>query len=182
MNESYSKPYKYWFLPIITGIIFIISGIYIFRTPLSSYLALTMLFAAIFFISGIFEIINAISNRHFQNWGWALVGGIIDLLFGIILMASPMLTATFLPIYVGFIIMFRSITGIGHAIALKEMNISAWTTPLIFGILGILLSLLMIFNPYIGGLTIVYYTAFSIIMFGVLQIILGITLKKLKQL
>jgi len=180
MSNQQNPTYKFWILPILTGIIFIISGIYIFRTPVDSYMTLATLFAIIFVVSGISEIINAISNRRFQNWEWSLVEGLIDLLFGIILLSSPLLTATFLPVYFGFMIMLRSITGIGHALVIKKMGNKSWIGPLIIGILGVILSLLMIFNPAFGGLTIIYYTAISVIMFGVLQIFFGITLKKIQ--
>lgn len=180
MSQNYTNPYKYWYLPLITGIIFIISGIYIFRTPLASYLTLSMLFAAIFFVTGIMEVVNAFSNRQYPNWGWSLAGGIVDLILGIMLISSPALSATILPLYVGITILFRSIMGIGSSLALKKVGIKSWATVMIFSILGLLFAILMIANPVFGGLTIVYYTAISFIMIGVFQIMLALGLKKLK--
>ncbi|SKB91819.1 Uncharacterized membrane protein HdeD, DUF308 family [Soonwooa buanensis] len=180
MSQNYTNPYKYWYLPLITGIIFIISGIYIFRTPLASYLTLSMIFAAIFFVTGIMEVVNAFSNRHYPNWGWSLAGGIVDLILGIMLISSPALSATILPLYVGITILFRSIMGIGSSLALKKVGIKSWGTVMIFSILGLLFAILMIVNPVFGGLTIVYYTAISFIMIGVFQIMLAFGLKKLK--
>lgn len=180
MSQNYTNPYKYWYLPLITGIIFIISGIYIFRTPLASYLTLSMLFAAIFFVTGIMEVVNAFSNRQYPNWGWSLAGGIVDLILGIMLISSPALSATILPLYVGITILFRSIMGIGSSLALKKVGIKSWATVMIFSILGLLFAILMIANPVFGGLTIVYYTAISFIMIGIFQIMLALGLKKLK--
>lgn len=180
MSQNYTNPYKYWYLPLITGIIFIISGIYIFRTPLASYLTLSMIFAAIFFVTGIMEVVNAFSNRQYPNWGWSLAGGIVDLVLGIMLISSPALSATILPLYVGITILFHSIMGIGSSLALKKVGIKSWATVMIFSILGLLFAILMIANPVFGGLTIVYYTAISFIMIGVFQIMLAFGLKKLK--
>lgn len=180
MSQNYTNPYKYWYLPLITGIIFVISGFYIFRTPLASYLTLSMIFAAIFFVTGIIEIVNAFSNRQYPNWGWSLAGGIVDLVLGIMLISSPALSASILPMYVGVTILFRSIMGIGTSLALKKIGGKSWGGIMIFSILGLLFAILMIANPVFGGLTIVYYTAISFIMIGVFQMILAFGLKKLK--
>lgn len=180
MNNQYKSPYKYWFLPLLTGLLFIISGIYIFKTPVESYLTLAMIFAVIFLISGILEISNAISNRHYPNWGWSLAGGIVDMVLGIILVSSPGLTMAILPLYIGFTILFRSIMGIGAAIMLKKVGLSSWSTTMLISILGVIFSILMIINPVFGGLTIVYYTAMSFFMIGIFQIMLAFGLKKLK--
>ena len=62
-----SAPSKFWFLPLLSGILFIIAGIWIFRTPESSYVALSILFAAAFFVSGIFEIFRALGNTQISK-------------------------------------------------------------------------------------------------------------------
>ncbi len=180
-NQYPASSYKYWYLPIISGILFAIFGFYILSTPLTAYIQLSIFFAAIFFVSGIFEIFNAFSNQNHSNWGWALVSGIIDVLFGGLLLSSPALSASVLPIYIGMIVLFRSITAIGHSTSLKQVGVSNWQLPLIFGILGVIFAFLMIINPIFGGMTIVFYTGISIIMFGFLQVTLGISLKKLKK-
>jgi len=98
----------------------------VFMTPVSSYLALSILFSVTIFISGISEIIYSISNRkEMDNWGWVLTGGIIDLLFGLWLMASPLLSIAILPFVVGFMLMVRSMMAIGFAIDLKTFLIAA---------------------------------------------------------
>lgn len=83
---------KHWYLSLILGILFIGVGIWVFMTPVSSYLALSLLFSVTIFISGLFEIIYSVANRkELSNWGWVLAGGVIDLLFGFWLMSSPLL-------------------------------------------------------------------------------------------
>ena len=84
---------NYWWVSLLSGIFFVIVGIWVFKTPLESYLALAILFSVAFFVSGIFEITYAVSNRsQLEGWGWALTGGIIDLILGFILMSNPAIT------------------------------------------------------------------------------------------
>jgi uncharacterized membrane protein HdeD (DUF308 family) len=60
------------------------------------------------------------------------------------------------------------------------MGVKSWVGPLLFSILGIIVSAIMIFNPVLGGLTIIMYTAIALLMVGIFQIILSFSLKKLK--
>ena len=175
---------KQWYLPLILGIVLIAIGIWVFLTPLASYVALSILFAVTFFITGILEIIYAVSNSKVQgsNWGWSLVGGIIDFLIGLLLIALPQTAMAFLAFYVGFAVLFRSGMAIGRSIDLKRMNAPDWGYLLCLGILGLLFSFVLIWNPLFAGLTIVFYTALAFIILGIFQVILAFRLKKLRGL
>lgn len=175
-----SAPSKLWFLPLLSGILFIIAGIWIFRTPESSYVALSILFAAAFFVSGIFEIFRALGNTNQKSWIWGLVFGLVDLIFGVWLLSSPVLSAQVLSLYVGFIVLFRSISSIGFAMDLKDLNGSSWGITLLFGIIGTFLGMLILFNPILGGITVIVYTSLAFIFVGFFQIALAFSLKKLK--
>lgn len=175
---------KRWYLPLILGIVLIVIGAWVFLTPLASYVALSILFAVTFFITGILEIVYAVSNSKVQgsNWGWPLAGGIIDFLIGLLLIALPQTAMVFLSFYVGFGIMFRSGMAIGHSIDLKRLHVPGWGYLLFLGILGLLFSFVLIWNPLFAGLTIVFYTALAFISLGIFQVILAFRLKKLKGL
>ena len=178
--KNYSK---HWYLSLILGILFIGAGIWVFMTPVSSYLALSILFSVTIFISGIFEIVYSISNRkEMDNWGWVLTGGIIDLLFGLWLMSSPLLSIAVLPFVVGFMLMFRSIMAIGFAFDLKDFANSGWGWLLALSILGLLFSFVLLWNPAFAGLSLVICTGCSFITLGIFRIILSFKLKHLHNL
>lgn len=171
---------KHWYLSMILGVLFIIAGILVLRTPLESYLALSILFSVTFFVNGIFEIVYSIANRQqLVNWGWVLAGGIIDLLFGIWLMSSPEVSIAVLPFFVGFMLMFRSFTAIGFSIDLKAFGVKDWGWLLALGILGLLFSFILLWNPMLAGWTIVMWTAAAFITIGLFKIFLSVKLKQL---
>ena len=178
--KNYSK---HWYLSLILGILFIGAGIWVFMTPVSSYLALSILFSVTIFISGISEIIYSISNRkEMDNWGWVLTGGIIDLLFGLWLMSSPLLSIAVLPFVVGFMLMFRSMVAIGFAFDLKDFANSGWGWLLALSILGLLFSFVLLWNPAFAGLSLVICTGCAFITLGIYRIILSFKLKHLHNL
>ena len=171
---------KHWYLQLILGVLFIITGIWVLGTPLESYLVLSTLFSVTFFVNGIFEIAYSISNRkQLDNWGWVFAGGIVDLLFGIWLMSSPLLSITVLPFYVGFMLMFRSVSAIGLAVDLRAFGVKEWGWLLGLGILGMVFSFILLWNPMLAGLTIVMWTASAFITIGVFKIFLSFKLKQL---
>jgi len=174
---------KHWYLSLILGILFICTGIWVLKTPLESYLTLSILFSVTIFISGIFEIISSVANRkEMNNWGWVLAGGIIDLLLGIWLISSPLLSITVLPFVVGFMLMSRSMIAMGFAFEIRGFADSGWGWLLALGILGLLFSFVLLWNPLFAGLSIVILTGCAFITLGIYRIILSFKLKRLHNL
>lgn len=119
--KSVSKAIKHWYLPLIVGIIFIALGILVLFTPMESYLALAFIFSISFLVSGISEIIFAISNRkQMEGWGWNLSIGILTVLLGIVLINNPAISIVTLPFVVGFVVLFRSIMAISTSLDMRN--------------------------------------------------------------
>ncbi len=143
-------------------------------------MTLSILFSLSFLFSGLSEIIFSISNRNeIDNWGWTLTFGIVTTLFGIFLLINPQISFATLPFYIGVVVLFRSITGIGFALDLKKYGVLEWGNLMIFAVLGLLLSFILIWNPVFAGLTVVVWTGLALISGGIYSIYLSLKLKKL---
>ena len=53
----------FWYLSLIVGLLYVAVGMWVFPTPLSSYLALALLFPIWFLASGISEFIYSFSDQ-----------------------------------------------------------------------------------------------------------------------
>jgi uncharacterized membrane protein HdeD (DUF308 family) len=180
--ENVKNVAKYWYLSLLLGVIFIFVGIWVLQTPVESYLALTVLFSLTFFFHGIGEIFYYVANRKaVEHWGWGLTGGTIDLLFGTWLIASPLVSIAVLPFVVAFMLLYRSATAMAVSFDLKSMGVSDWWLSLVMGALGLIFSFMMLFNPALGGMTIVIWTAMALISIGIFRILLSFKLKQLNQ-
>lgn len=184
MENSFYKTVKNsiknWFLILIVGLIFVVLGFWTFLTPLSSFLTLSVLFSVSFIINGFIEITFAISNRkEIDSWGWNLVNGILNLLVGLLLTTNPAISIMTLPYYVGFVVLFRSIMAIGTSLDLKNYDLPDSGSLMILGILGIIFSFILLWNPGFAGLSLVFWTAIALITAGVYSISLSFRLKKL---
>lgn len=173
---------KYWWLSLLLGIVFILFAIYLMFSPLASYIALSILFSVSMFVSGVFEIAFAVSNRrNISSWGWYLTGGIIDLILGIFLMANPGLSMSVLPFILAFWLMFRGFSATGYAMDLKRYGTRNWGWYLAFGILAILCAIGIIWQPSIGAFTLVYMVAYALLIIGVFRIMVAFELKNLHK-
>ncbi len=172
---------KHWWLILILGILLVLGGIWVVRTPLQSYLALSILFVVLLLVNGTFQIIFSLSNRHkLPGWGWYLSGGILEFLIGVYLMSYPAISMTVLPFVVGFWLIFRGISVIAYSTELKAGGVRGWGWLMVLGILLTIFSFLIIMNPVIGAVYLVFWTAFSLIFMGISYIMFSLKLREVK--
>jgi len=181
-SHTMESKIKNWWVSLLIGVLYLIVGFWVFSTPLESYISLSIIFSVFIFVSGIFEIVFAISNRNRVNgWGWYLTGGILDLIIGILLMSNPAMTMVILPYFVGFWLLFRGIMAIGVSIQSSTLGITNWGWLLVSGIATLIFAFLVLANPVFAGLSIVYMTAFAFVFIGVFRIFLAFNLKKMHK-
>lgn len=174
---------RLWYVPLITGLLWLVLGIYIFTIPEETYLVLAGFFTVSLLISGVFETYFSIQNRNrIEGWGGYLAGGILNLLVGLVLLVYPVLSLITLPLVVGFSLLFRSAQGLGFAFDLKKHGIINWRYLAMAGALGIVFSMFMIVNPLFTSLSLVVMTGLTCIVAGISGIVLSFNLKKLKQI
>ena len=180
--ETARRTVKNWWVSVLVGVLAVILGIWCMATPDSTLVALTMVFVVMFLLSGMFEIVFAVTNRNVQGWGWSLAGGILDLLLGILLAALPLPVITLVLVYfVGFWLLIRSIWAIGLASDLSHWRNSGWGWLLALAILGVIFSFVFFLSPIFGGGMIVWFASFAFLAYGIFRIFLGIKLKSFKN-
>lgn len=154
-------------------------GIWLFFVPLEGYVALTFLFSAGFLISGAATIYFTIVNRHFiPAWGWNMVSGILMFALGLVLLFNPGFSADILAFYVAFALLFSGVNIIGYSFSLKHLGDSSWGWNLFFGILVILFSIFLLFNPIFSAFTLVVWSAICFLVLGISFFVLAYHLSK----
>lgn len=178
--EEVKSTVKNWWVSLIVGIMFIGVSLLLMFQPMLAYGALVIVFSVCMFIGGILEVVFSASNRHvLSGWGWYLACGIIDIILGIFLMSFPGMTAVLLPFILAFWIMFRGFSAIGFSMDLSSVGVKGWGWYLVFGILAILCSVAIIWNPAAGAFASVYIIAFAFLFMGIFRIMLSFELRDL---
>lgn len=180
--NSFQKVIRYWWISIVVGIIAAILGVWCLFQPVITLVTLSILFVTGFIIGGVFEIIFAVANREgIRGWGWTLASGIISVLFGLLLLSQPTMTFTVMLFFVGFWLMFQSLWSIGTSVDLQMMNIKGWGWLLAFGVLGLILSFILILNPTFAAGFMVYLMSLTLLCYGILRIYFGVKLRSLNK-
>jgi uncharacterized membrane protein HdeD (DUF308 family) len=169
---------KNWYLLTIKGVLLIIFGLLAFFNPLWSAAALTMWFALLIAIFGIFTIIAAISSWKEREDKWMfLLEGVVSLVFGVILFSTPGLTLLIVSFAIGFWFVFLGISRISMAIQLrKEIEGEGWL--IAGGILSVVFGLIIFARPALGVGSLMYLIAFFALVIGILFIAVSLKLRK----
>jgi uncharacterized membrane protein HdeD (DUF308 family) len=172
---------KNWWAFLIIGILLLIGSFYMFSSPVESFVGLASFFSALIFVSGLFTVFFALTNREdIDNFGLFLAGGILDVIMGFILLKYPGLTVVLFSLFVGFWLLFRGIGTISIAFKMKKEEDSNWGWILLFGILTTIFAFMAIVNPLIGASYLVYTLALAFLFLGIANIALALRLRKVK--
>lgn len=173
---------QYWWLLLLTGLILVAAGIWVFASPATAYLSLSILFGASILSIGFFEMVFAISARKsMEGWGWTLAGGLLDIVIGAYLLLFPGVTMVILPIVLGIWLLFRGFSAIGFSFDMKSYGDVNWGWFLFFAIGIIFFAVMILAVPAFGVANIIAWTGLSFFIAGVFRIILSFRLKKWKS-
>ena len=173
---------KNWWMSLLLGLLYIAVALCLLFAPVSSYVALSVIFSISILVSGILEVFFAAGNKKtISSWGWYLAGGIIDLLIGIYLVFYPLVSMELIPFIVAFWLMFRGFASTGYAMDLKRYGTRNWGWYMAFGVLAILCSIGIIWQPGLGALSLVYMIAYTLLIIGIFRVMLSFELKSLHK-
>ena len=172
---------RYWWLPLITGILCIALGAWTIFAPSSALPAMAIAFAYCLILLGIFDVIWSLStNRLNPSWGWDLVMGVIDIIAGgwMLTMNPAEMTMTFLYIIAIWII-FAAFNGVAQLMAVSVKNV--WAT--IFGIILLIATIVMTFwilvNPVELGLLAWMWIGIALLCYGVFRVTIAFRIRNL---
>ena len=182
--KKLKRKVKHWWISLLVGILALILAVWALVTPIETLTAMIYVFIIMFFISGISDIGFALTNRDaMRGWGWSLVNGILEIVFGIILLIIPATVLTTILLYlIGFWVLFRSVWSVGEAIELQIIGIRGWGWFLALGILGIIASIIFIVSPVFAGIFVVALISLALMFYGIFRIYLAFGLRKINKI
>ena len=112
---------------IVRGVLEILVGAFVFANPLivagvtATFLVSVLAFSAI--LSGVLEIVAAIQDRkQIEGEGWLILGGAITVLFGVVLLISPLSFGLFMVRVLGAFAIFSGVSLIVFAFRLRGLG------------------------------------------------------------
>jgi uncharacterized membrane protein HdeD (DUF308 family) len=169
-----------WWVFLIGGIASVVFGTLAFVNPGAAWLVLSMFFAAWVLVDGAVNIWGALSNRDKDGWWAILLLGVAGVLAGGYALLNPPVSMMVFVYVVAFIAMFIGITSLYLGWRIRREIPNEWILYL-SGALSVLFALLILFNPEVGGLSVVYLIASWAIVIGVLRIWFATRVRKLRD-
>jgi len=171
---------KNWWLMLLKGIVLIVLSFFVFRHPIESLVGLAVFFGIALLLTGIFLIIASIMvSKVDENWGWRLAEGIIDVIFALVLLSNPGITAAVFPFIVGFWMIVYGVMIFSGSFKDKKEDDSNWWVGLLGGILTILFGWFVMTNLLAGAVTITIWIGLGLLILGIVNIAVSLKLKKL---
>jgi uncharacterized membrane protein HdeD (DUF308 family) len=167
-----------WWALALRGVCGILFGLIAFLMPAATLAALVILFGAYALVDGVFAIVSGVraAERHERWWPFALEG-VADLAAAAITLFRPAATALALLYLVGVWAVITGLLRIIAAIRLRKEIQGEWLL-LLNGALSVLFGLLLVANPGVGLLTLVWLIGIWAVVFGVVLLGLAFRLRR----
>lgn len=181
LTSKAGRAVRHWWLMMAAGILTVAAGIAVFVFPMESYVALSILIGILMLAVGAAQLIVALtSGNYLAMRGYMVVGGIIDVLLGLFLCVYPGVTFALLPVMLGIWMMYHSFMMISFGGDLETFNIGGSTSVVVGGILLLLLSIMVLANPFSAGVaTVVVIAGLGLIVLGLLLCWLALKFKNI---
>jgi uncharacterized membrane protein HdeD (DUF308 family) len=122
VGAFWTRDWSGFFLSLLMGVLYLVTGVVFLRHPADALAAVTLLLACALMISGLFRIIGSLMYR-FPQWGWTLLGGVINLALGIYIYSLwPLDSFLILGLFVGIDLIFTGWTWVALSLAVKNLG------------------------------------------------------------
>jgi uncharacterized membrane protein HdeD (DUF308 family) len=155
---------------IIEAILLIVLGIYSLSNPVKTIKAFTVIYGIVAIIIGIVDIYIYYKAEGFVGFGpiTALIGGILSVVAGIILISNPNVGTWIFTIIFPIWFIAHAVSSMTHLNLIKEViGMGYYWFTLVVDILGIVVGIMLVFNPQASFLTMSFLIGFYLLMLGI---------------
>ena len=184
LAQKAGRAVRHWWMLMLAGVLCIAAGIAVFIFPLESYVALSICFGVLMLIVGAVQLIIAsTSNNYLMMKGYVIVGGVLDLILGLFMCLYPGITLMLIPIMLGIWMMYHSFMIVAFGGDLDTFNVKGNGLVIAAGILLLLLSILILMNPFgVGVAAVVVRAGIGLLLFGIILCVMSLKLKDIHNL
>ncbi|MBQ8839280.1 MAG: DUF308 domain-containing protein [Bacteroidales bacterium] len=183
LTSKVSRDVQHWWVLMLVGVLCVAAGIAVFVFPLESYVTLSIVVGILMLLTGAGQlVVAATSGNYLAMRGYIVVGGIVDLLFGIFLCIYPGVTLVLLPVMLGLWLLYHSFMIIAFGGDLETFRIKGGGTMIFGGILLLLLALLVLVNPFSVGIeAVIIMTGVGLVLLGLVFCVISVKFKEIDK-
>ena len=184
LTKKAGRAVKHWWMLMVAGLLCIAGGITVFVFPLESYVTLSIIFGVLMVLVGAIQLIVASTSNNYRAMrGYVITGGVLDLILGLFLSFYPGVTFVLLPIMLGIWMLYHSFMIIAFGGDLDTFNVKGDGFVIASGIVLLLISILVLMNPFGAGVAaVVIIAGVGLIVFGIIMCMMSAKLKDIHNL
>ena len=174
--EATESARRFWWIFLITGILWTIFSIIVFRFDATSIKGIGYLAGAIFIVAGV----NEFMAMPFVTTGWKILYGLLGVAFivvGVLSFIRPVNTFVGLSELVAFFLIFAGIFNV--VVALTNRHVDLWWTRLILGLVEIGFAFWCAGSFQRSAIFLVSFVAVASLFMGFTQIVQAFQLRSL---
>lgn len=166
----------------LTGGALIALGLVCISAPMSTLASVAWLIGLVALISGIITLLNWLSTRRYFAGNYSLLSsGLLQSIFGLVLMKHDFAAATLVPIFLGAFLLFEGLNVVIRSFAYRKSGFAKWWINLIMGTATALFGLASIITPSIGGSAIGLILGLGFICVGAVYIVASFAISSLSR-
>lgn len=164
---NYKKGVNWSYL--IIGILFIVTALISFSNPRGNLVAIVALFSIAAILKGIFELFvrSRIDEYSGKSSTSLIILGILDIIIGIFFLFNMNLGIIALSYIFAFWFLIDSVVELFTAKAWKLVSNAIYWLIVVISIIGIIVGLMLLFNPLGSALTLSFMVGFYFMWFGI---------------
>lgn len=162
---------------IVRGALAIVFGLLIIALPSATAFVVMVMFAFFAIVDGI----TSLAHYFYDPAGrsrWTLVGGFVSIAAGIVAVAWPGVTAAVVGVLIGLWALVLGLSQIVLSLAARNF-VRSWGIWFLTGLIATVFGIVVLVNPGIGFLTLVWMVAGFAMLMGLLLIVSGVGLRRL---
>jgi len=169
---------RHWWLMVIYGVVAIVFGIYTLALPAASGIGLAWAFGVMAVAEGLVSLAALVGGNARVPRGWLALYAIVSIAFGVLAIMQPLAVAGTLLMFLAAWLVVGGIWRIVFAIRVRKWIPNEWAL-ILGGAIAVVLGLLFVAYPAAGLVTVMIWIGAAALVYGVLQVIAGLRLRKL---
>ena len=173
-----------WWVFLLQGMAALIVGVLLLASTQKTVTVLVTLLGIYWMITGIFNIVAALSGHVTAHKWWAVTAGAISILAGVVVLDNMVWSSYVVPtmaaIIIGVAALINGVVTIFAGRSQGDHRERSWAG-FFLGILFVVLGLLLLARPLLSALALVYAIAIWGIAGGIILIVLSLRVKKIAE-
>ncbi len=170
-----NKLNKFLYSSIIISALMLLIGVTFVIYPEISFATITYILAIVLVINGIYFLIEKENSIFFSS---LFTLGIIEILFGLVILLNPDIVKTLFPIVIGIIMVTKATLDLKLSMLLCKNKYDSWLYIFICSIISITCGVIIILNPNIGTIALTTFIGIVITIYALSNIVDTFLFKK----